>query len=582
MHMLEGRLVLHDASRPLAHHFCCVPNPPIMIPPKRVRDSLSHDFSIQGLFLLSSVCSCICFGLPDMADSIVERWDSAYLDRFAFRCFEKLLQVHPTALQLMSSLSNTRPALHWGSGCSGTDSPAWTFRALANAFQRHNVRFDFIHEFSAENDSRKQKFILRAAKPRFLLADMFDLSASRCTTVGDNLVVSPAKDFKPISFFIAGFVCKTVSRLNANKTEASTAVWNQLTSTGQTLWAALLFCERSKPVVVILENVFGLKRNNQHMEVARRLENIGYSVIIFESNPCMYNFPHDRHRLYFLAILSSRLDACGRSKAWFADLCKRCFEAMRVGHPCLPLDELLYDESDHFALEMKDRERATLAARAERIGTRTAKVERWVHKHKELSSACASTAWRDCLAEHYPGYLLLSDRCKDLLDHEGCQFPHPRPLVLNISQTKASGGIGHVPCLTPGGIFWVAHRARQLYGREALQCQGLYVSDWQALVRPDPQHDELTDALFADMAGNAFCTVSVLPVQMLGLLLIAETEIMSACVSSGSGSSSDIMQSPASPAKSKSRSSSPHGPARADDIMFNFRARKRPRVIVDG
>eukprot|EP00969_Alexandrium_andersonii_P231271 10214080-Alexandrium_andersonii.AAC.1 len=68
-----------------------------------------------------------------------------------------------------------------------------------------------------------------------------------------------------------------------------------------------------------------------------------------------------------------------------------------------------------------------------------------------------------------PEFLNLPDREKAMLEQYGISLPDPRKLILNTSQSSVlKGPLGVCPTLTPGGSYWIARRARQLLGKEAL------------------------------------------------------------------------------------------------------------------
>lgn len=81
------------------------------------------------------------------------------------------------------------------------------------------------------------------------------------------------------------------------------------------------------------------------------------------------------------------------------------------------------------------------------------------------------------------------------------------------SQSVPSRQTTHIGALMPNVTIWVGQRGRLLTGVEAMALQGIHVPGAGAL--------PFTDAQWYDLAGNAFCLASCLPVQMIGVLVFA-------------------------------------------------------------
>ena len=54
--------------------------------------------------------------------------------------------------------------MYWGTGCSGSESPSWTLKALAEPLQALVQEFTCSHEFAAELDEAKQEWIKKKCK----------------------------------------------------------------------------------------------------------------------------------------------------------------------------------------------------------------------------------------------------------------------------------------------------------------------------------------------------------------------------------------------------------------------------------
>ena len=134
----------------------------------------------------------------------------------------------------------------WGSGCSGTDSPAWAMEAISSYFGRHGILINAPHRVSAEIIEAKRRFICIVAGPAQLFEDNFHLASGRKHLnhmTGLHEVCDPRGEIK-VWFF--GFSCKSVSGLNAANRLKSTAVDDMDSTTGRTLWSVLLVLERRR------------------------------------------------------------------------------------------------------------------------------------------------------------------------------------------------------------------------------------------------------------------------------------------------------------------------------------------------
>lgn len=232
------------------------------------------------------------------------QWGGGYLKELATACLAKVETVEPRAINdLRGWLANGTTAFSWGSGCSGTDAPQWSFEGIKEALRDDGLEVTVVHKCSAEKDSAKRKFIQQVATPEILAGDVFDLSAQHCWDYIGERWIQPLAWLMGVLVFIAGFVCKSVSSLNNDWKNASKAVWEKASKTGSTFLAVLLFVQTFKPPCVILENVFGLMRNQQHLSVMAQVGRLGYAVVCFKMSPKLdVGFPHDRPRLYFLGV----------------------------------------------------------------------------------------------------------------------------------------------------------------------------------------------------------------------------------------------------------------------------------------
>jgi site-specific DNA-cytosine methylase len=369
----------------------------------------------------------------------------------------------------------------------------------------------------------KRQFIRTFATPHRLVADIMSLSAQRAKDLlhGDRDPVNfePLVELAGVLLFIAGFSCTTVSGLSANKDLASTAASNICTATGFTLHACILFLHRIQPKSAIFENVDGLWLTGQLDVVVKMMVDAGYCVYAYRCTPVNFGHPGNRPRVYFLCFRLDLLRAACVDCSSVCQLCASIYAVMSEGHDMADIDDFLVQDSHSYiqarkkcALEQVERKRNSIG-----LGS-SGGVPKWVCKHRDRSESCSSSHWDDGLTATHPCFPNLPDRCKDLLEHRGIQFPHPTKLVLNVSQSGVTGGEAVAPTITPHAIVYLAHRMRICYGRDALALQGLYI--------PDAGYEQLdriaTDAQQFDLAGNAFNTASFTPAALACLLVLAK------------------------------------------------------------
>ena len=141
---------------------------------------------------------------------------------------------------------------------------------------------------------------------------------------------------------------------------------------------------------------------------------------------------------------------------------------------------------------------------------------KWVQKHEawfgELSVTSVAN-WSPDLRARFPEHDLLTDRELELLDSTGIQWPEPRKVAIDLSQSKANmAPPGCIATLIPGNRTWLAWRGRLLRGCEAMALQGM----------PLPAHVRHTfsSSFLMDLAGNAFSTPCVLAATLLQLTVL--------------------------------------------------------------
>ena len=112
--------------------------------------------------------------LPDLIAATAERpteWGADYLRTLLLNMLQALPR--SSIIPLMTMLRR-RPVV-WASGCSGSDSPSWVFKALHEALRGGK----FVHLFSAESDMKKRQWIAHFTDAEYIFGDVFDITRSR-------------------------------------------------------------------------------------------------------------------------------------------------------------------------------------------------------------------------------------------------------------------------------------------------------------------------------------------------------------------------------------------------------------------
>ena len=109
-----------------------------------------------------------------------------------------------------------------------------------------------------------------------------------------------------------------------------------------------------------------------------------------------------------------------------------------------------------------------------------------------------------------PDYITLPARCQELLDSRQVEFPDPRKLLVRVDQTDSNLFEGISPCVTPGGVVWMAHKARVMKAWEKLSLQTIWCTPAEVAT--------FGEAVVGDLAGNAFCASSCLVAVLVSLV----------------------------------------------------------------
>ena len=306
---------------------------------------------------------------------------------------------------------------------------------------------------------------------------------------------------------LIGFSCKTASGLATDKETAESCIEEEAGTTGQTFFAVRLIAQTIKPLWLFLENVTGLLKGQQWLLVVRKLRSHGYAVAVLHSTPTRSGLPHNRNRLWFLALRKDLLDMAHMTEDEFIKRVEALDNILHQGHRQMSLDSMLLSECDpvvcarrlHLMQQLDD---GVIDGSTGSSGAPMSGEVSLALKERREKGAVASSFWRSADAHRYPEFLILPEREKSMLDSAQCQFPETArdrlQRISNISQNAMSTGIGNWPCVTPQGTFWLHNRARLAVGLEAMRAQGIWLS---------PQQEQMYSSKFLfDLAGNAFNT----------------------------------------------------------------------------
>ena len=424
------------------------------------------------------------------------RWSSNIIADFYERLWS-LLPL-PTQMQTLQYLEDLC-VLKWSTACSGTESPQWVFEALEVLYDRMRPRlhsgFRCAHAFAAELDRDKQRFILATARRpvRQLFGDMNQLSGARAL----NIVTNETENIDGANIWMTliGFSCKTASSLNRTGELAgasASCIAASVGSTGETFAATRLYAQQHRPRWLLLENVQNLLANGQATEVIKKLELVGYNACYLSCCPLRWGFPQRRPRLWFFALRSDILERAGWDHDRFVSRVK-ALDVLWVSRPHAPMDidDVLLPDWDPLACTPARSEATGLS-----VGEKAVERKRKFEQRRHVRSR-----WEPSMAERYPDYMTLCERQRELLDSINTCFPEGVPArISNLSQSWANTATGHTPCLTPSGVLWLHHRARRIRGLECMRLQGIPLSDREA--------SKFDSAFLADLAGNAFNTLS--------------------------------------------------------------------------
>ena len=431
----------------------------------------------------------------------------------------------PKELEALTQYVSNLGEFRWGSSCSGTESPAWVIKDLFTVLERKGVSTPkIVTVVCAEQSPEKCAFIVDVCplSSEQMYYDMRDLLRKRAYCRKADCRRKP--NVAGLTVFVAGFSCKSVSGLASGVAGGDGCIINNDTraTTSDTFDATVRIVQLHSPTLVMLENVLGLRRGDQHLIVIERLHRAGYVVRMWELHTSGLGIPHDRQRLWFLGLHKSAIQRAGWTELQVEQLFETVMSRLYsdAEHGLADLDSFLLHEND---MELQDLRASVMSRRNDgSLSGSTGPGD----AHMSMDTKCYDikakrervgiirSYWTPDLEFLFPTYLLLSEREKCQLDHYSMKFPDTEQRkVMSLAQQQASTGYGGVsPCIVPTCVMWVGERSRLLRGCEGIRLQGVFL---------DREQERKYDSAFLmDLAGNAFSTPCVAVVLLTGLVTL--------------------------------------------------------------
>ncbi|CBY02282.1 hypothetical protein LEMA_P010690.1 [Plenodomus lingam JN3] len=381
-------------------------------------------------------------------------------------------------LGLGEALKNLGPTpIKVGTMCSGTESPLLALHEISKALEEAgNPVPRFQHEFSAEIEPVKQGYIERNFQPKILFRDVRDFipeSTTTATTAYGAEVEIPTD----IHIFVAGFVCKDLSRLN-NKNKGL----EDGGESGDTWLAIYTYAKRFRPNVVLLENV-------------RSTKEMWHDVT--------------RERMYMIAVERNKMGPGVKQavKDW-QDTVEQLRRQCSSPYEAFIADSL--QEPSTYTTPLSEPDWALCKLRYDHIRS---KQKLGILSPITWSNGSGTVRPPDFASREY--FESQSSRVWDAIDVAHLQFARKcqdslyKMAIWDVSQNveRFKADLGIVSCITPGGSDFASNRQQALSGSQLLVLQGIPLDRLQ--FANETQRD------LQDLAGNAMSTT------VIGAALIA-------------------------------------------------------------
>lgn len=412
------------------------------------------------------------------------------------------------------------------------------------------------NSLEVELSARKRVWLEHFSRPLILASDVTGLGGD---TTFNYMCDSESALPTDLSIYSFGFSCKDLSNLN-NVTSSwkDDCLESGQGTTGATWQGNLTVAEKTRPWLLLMENVPSSRRGNNYATMCRDLSSLGYALYDRQLNSADFGLPQSRERAWFLGIRKDLL-AHSFDQSDFNEL----VDTMKITSH-LPLSRFLLSPDHPYLLEVQAERRAVVEKRAiakEKAQSKSKKQAKRKAKAKAQQSPAAEAATSAAkekarrgsglkwICDHWkarrmmnipPSGALPPAHVSDAACHnsmtpreadlwhmcnQGPELPNGQPTVelkhnalrvvsLNEHKSKSKRREGSTSCLLPTSKLLVrppsVPRARFLLGLEALSIQGID-QHWLATDRV------ASDAEYLNLAGNAFSGGCFAAVLLVGL-----------------------------------------------------------------
>jgi site-specific DNA-cytosine methylase len=445
-----------------------------------------------------------------------------------------------SGLQFLEQMKEV-PEIRVGSICSGSDMGHSAIVALLECYQgpmpvvRHTMCVEWV--------AWKRDWIMCHYSPDTLFGDVKDFAKdSAMDYVSNTLKPHPAVDIVTI-----GFSCKCFSPLNNKTKDFTRAVLEGKGSSGVTATSSLIYVERHKPKVVLIENVTGLLNGYQRadsltLEVAidtcsnlavllDALRRMGYVCPFAKVNPAP-RMAVNRARAWLPCV--HRPDLADNPDAIEAmELVGRTLLTELTGHcdTCIPMERIKMEpESKDFDLwcakangsgsePMQNHSQGISSGKDHLYPHR--RSYKWRHLHAKMFEK-AGLVYPPSLTEKMQKLALeagLTDREAEILHYSDLVAPiehcleHDMLIDLGQSLGRCRESTRKVPCVTPGSRLWWRRAERWLLAPEAVRAQGY---------DPTDEMMQFTHRQVLDLMGNAFNSSCLMASLAVALALLGD------------------------------------------------------------
>ena len=370
----------------------------------------------------------------------------------------------------------------------------------------HNV-------LECEWDPRKREWLKVFGKPKMLMKDVSELSGC----VAFNYMREEDDDIpEGLFLYTYGWSCKDLSALNNFSQEwKADCVQTGRGTTGVTWRGNYGYVLKTKPPLVVAENVVAARRGANYQKVLQEFKEAGYYVGDLNLNSGDCGFPQDRVRSYFVCVRQDLATA-----SW-AEEFLAVTEDLKLLEP-VPLSRFVLPDTHSYVVRVMDERKAQKMKKGMKsVKAKTkakAKVKvrcgkKWISDHWRLR---CQLGMRTAPAEEPQQFTDMAeangmcDRERDLLrlvldapttrkePLKSVELKHSAPRVVKLGQRRREDCTS---CLLPASKMMVfppvAGSTRYLTGLEALSVQGI----------PNSFHEAtqvLNDREYMSLAGNAF------------------------------------------------------------------------------